>query len=102
MLLYRKGEGEEHFDVFLDIFGGVGAGFGVGPDLFVLFFVEDPGGVEAEVDADVAVLFVGGVVEVGSEGDDFDGVRDALPGSVQTADAGFVRGVPWPRGPRFR
>jgi len=66
-------------------FGGVlvellvGEGFG------------EPRGVEAEVDADVAVLFEAGVVELGAEAEDADGGRLELPESVE--GGGFVFGI---------
>jgi hypothetical protein len=72
-----EGEGEEHLDVLLDVFGGVfvelvvGEGFG------------EPGGVEAEVDADVAILFEAGVVEGGAEAEDADGGGLELPEGVE-------------------
>jgi hypothetical protein len=41
---------------------------------------EDPGGVEAEVDQQVAVLLVAGDIEVGAEAEDVDGVGAQAPG----------------------
>ena len=86
-------------------------------------FVQDPGGVEAEVDADVAVLLVGGLVELGAETDDVDGGWLRAPEGVE-GDLGGWRGagfgasrastssrtrrpcrrgvVRWPRRRRFR
>ena len=147
-----KGEGQEHFDVFLDIaggfaeagFGGIrsgwggagvlegedaglaGAGTGDGfaeavwvcdvvwvcyvvwvcergggfadvvwaceVELFffvdLFFVVEDPGVVEAEVDADVAVLLEAAVVEEGGEADDFDGGGGWFPEDVEVGFGG--------------
>ena len=82
VLLNQQGEGEEFFDVLLDAGGGV---------LVEVFVFEDPGGVEAEVDADVAVLFVAGGVEGGAEAGDADGGRFEAPGGVE---AGGRLGVP--------
>ena len=50
---------------------------------------EGPGGIEAEVYADVAVLFEAGVVEVGAEAEDADGGGAELPERVEL-DAGVV------------
>ena len=81
----REGEGQKHFDILLDVFGGVfvellvGEGFG------------EPGGVEAEVDADVAVLFEAGVVELGAEAEDADRGGLELPEGFE--GGGFVFGV---------
>ncbi len=73
MFFDGEGEGEEHFYVLLDALDGLfvvaelgvgfvvdaGIGVAVGVEAVVFEGVEDPGGVEAEVYADVAVLFVG-------------------------------------------
>ncbi len=89
VFLDGEGEGEEHFDVLLDAAGGLGvvaelgvgfvvaAGLGVavGVEEIVFEGVEHPGGVEAKVDADVAVLLVGGGVEVWCEAEDADCAR---------------------------
>jgi hypothetical protein len=83
----REGEGEKHFDVLLDVFGGVGV---------KVFFIEsfgEPGGVEAEVDADVAVLLVAGVVEAGPEAEDADGGELELPEGVEAAEFALGFGV---------
>ena len=72
-----EGEGEEHLDVLLDVFGGVCV------EVLVFEGFGEPGSVEAEVDADVAVLFVGGVVEVGAEAEDADGGGFELPEGVE-------------------
>ena len=80
-----EGEGEEHLDVLLDVFGGFGAGLFVGVEevLAVFGFVEDPGRVEAEVDTDVAVLLEGGVIEGGAEAEDADRGWRRLPEEVE-------------------
>ncbi len=97
MFFDGEGEGEEHLDVLLDALDGLlvvaelGVGFVVGVCVWVavcvqaIVFVgvEDPGGVEAEVYADVAVLFVGGVLEVGAEADDADGAGFESPEGVE-------------------
>ena len=85
MLLDGEGEGEEHLYVLLDVLGGFGASFFVGVDgVFAVFgLFEDPGGVEAEVDADVTVLLEGGVVEGGAEAEDADGGGRGLPEEVE-------------------
>ena len=62
---------------------GVGVGVAVGVEAVVFEGVEYPGGVEAEVDANVAVLLVGGVVEVGTEADDADGAGLEAPEGVE-------------------
>lgn len=76
-------EREQLFDVLLDAFGG----------LFVEGFVgqlafEGPGCVEAEVDADVAVLLVAAGVEVRAEADDANAGGLEAPEGVE---AGGVR-----------
>ncbi len=97
------------------MFGGLGAGFFVVPDFFL---VENPGGVEAEVDADVAVLLEGGVVEFGAEGEELYGFGAALPEAVEACERRVRRsraatsfrtrrqylrgGYPWLRRRRFR
>ena len=73
----REGEGEEHLDVLLDVFGGVFV------EVLVFEGFGEPGSVEAEVDADVAVLFEAGVVELGAEADDSDGGGLELPEGVE-------------------
>ena len=73
VFLDGEGEGEEHLDVLLDVFGG-----GL-VELIVFEGLGEPGGVEAEVDADVAVLFEAGVVELRAEADDADGGGLRLP-----------------------
>ncbi len=83
MFFDGEGEGEEFFDVLLDVPGGVFVEF---------FFVEgfgEPGGIEAEVDADVAVLLEAGVVELGAEAEDADGGGLELPEGVEV-DEGVV------------
>lgn len=52
--------------------------------------VKDPGGVEAEVDADVTVLIEAGVVEGGAEAYDADGGGTELPERVELALVGEV------------
>jgi hypothetical protein len=83
----RQGEGEEHLYVLLDVLGG----FGV--EVFVVEGFGEPGGVEAEVDADVAVLLVAGVVEAGPEAEDADGGGLELPESVEAAELVLGLGV---------
>jgi hypothetical protein len=71
----------------LDVLGGS----------FVEFLViegfGEPWGVEAEVDADVAVLFEGGVVELGAEAEDADGRGLELPEGVEGGGFGDLRGA---------
>ena len=79
----------------LDVFGGGRVEF------FVFEGFGEPWGVEAEVDADVAVLFEAGVVELGAEADDADGGGLELPEGVEAnglevsvnVDAGVARVV---------
>src|ERR1700722_14893973 len=77
VFLDREGEGQEHFDVLLDVFGGifveplVGEGFG------------EPWGVEAEVEADVAVLLEAGIVELRAEAEDADGGGLEFPEGIE-------------------
>ena len=78
-----EGEGEELFDVLLDAF------LRVLVERFVFCAFEGPGRVEAEVDADVAVLFVGAEVEVGAEADDADAGGLEAPGGVEACGAGL-------------
>src|ERR1700744_814873 len=79
-------EGEELFDVLLDAAGGFGlervAG---GSSLRALACngLEGPGRVEAEVDADLAVLLVAAEVEVGTKADDADARGLEAPLSVE-------------------
>jgi len=82
-----EGEGEEHFNVLLDVFGGVGV------EVFFVEGVGEPGGVEAEVDADVAVLLVTGIVEAGPEAEDADGGGLELPEGVEAAEFALGFGV---------
>jgi len=81
----REGEGQKHLNILLDVFGGV----------FVEVFVGEgfgqPGCVEAEVDADVAVLLEAGIVELGAEAEDADGGGLELPEGVE--GGGLVFGV---------
>src|SRR5712691_10140498 len=56
-----ESEGQKHLYILLNVFGGIFV------ELFVFEGFGEPGGVEAEVDADMAVLFEGGVVELGAE-----------------------------------
>ena len=72
-----EGEGQKHLYILLNVFGGVFV------ELFVFEGFGEPGGVETEVDADVAVLFEAGVVELGAEAEDFDGGGLELPRIVQ-------------------
>ena len=82
----RKGEGEEHLDVLLDVFGGVFV------EVLVVEGFGEPRGVEAEVDADVPVLLEGSIVEAGTEADDFDGGGLALPEGVKGGGLGDLNG----------
>ena len=69
--------------------GGFGVEFALGGLAAGGF--EGPGGVEAEVDADVAVLGVAGLVELGAEAEDADGGWALLPeggGGVRFAGEG--------------
>ena len=105
-----EGEGEEGFDVALDVGGGVGflvlvvgrgaeaeevGGFVVLFSLvicFVFVFVEDPGVVGAEVYADLAILLEAGGVELRAEADDADGAWLELPEGVEAGGGvEFVR-----------
>ena len=83
VLFDGEGEGEEFFDVLLNAPGGL---FVEG---LVLCAFEGPGCVEAEVDADVAVLFVAAEVEVGAEADDADADGLEAPGGVEAGGGGF-------------
>ena len=79
---------------------GVGVGVAVGVEAIVFEGVEYPGGVEAEVDANVAVLLVGGGVEVGAEADDADGAGLEPPESIElVGGAGCGRDVGGPEVP---
>ncbi len=70
-------EGEQLFDVLLDAGSGVPVERCAG-----LFFIEHPGCVEPEVDADVAVLLEAAIIEAGAKADDSDGGRLEAPGGV--------------------
>src|ERR1700744_5856633 len=83
VLFDGEGEGEELLDVLLDALGG----FGVERFFFSTF--EGPGSVEAEVDADVAVLLVGAEVEVGAEADDADADGLEAPGGIEAGRGRF-------------
>ena len=74
VLFDGEGEGEELFDILLHAFGGVFVEGFLLLNRFEGLGVSDrgPGSVEAEVDADVAVLLVAAEVEVGAEADDAD------------------------------
>jgi hypothetical protein len=85
VLFDGEGEGEEHLDILLDVLGGAVV------EVLVVYGFGEPGGVEAEVDADVAVLFEGGVVESGAEAEDSDGGGLPLPEGVEAN--GFEVGV---------
>jgi hypothetical protein len=87
VFLDREGEGEKHFDVLLDVFGG---GF---VELFVFEGLGEPRRVEAEVDADVAVLVEAGVVEGWAEAEDADGGGLKLPDRIETGEFGVDVGV---------
>ncbi len=120
MFFDGEGEGEEELNILLDVgcvvivVGGLGAADGDDSGLVVLGrgvvivaggvwrvvvvvvvvvgVVEDPGVVEAEVDADVAVLGEAGVVEVGAEADDLDSGGVGSPEGVE-AGSGVAIGV---------
>ncbi len=77
MLFDGEGEGEKFFDVLLNALCGVGV------EGFVFSAFKSPGRVEAEVDADVAVLFVGAEIEVGAEADDADAGGLEPPAGVE-------------------
>ena len=65
-----------------------------------VFVFQDPGGVEAEVYADVAVLFEAGGVEVGAEAYYADSGGFQLPEGVELGFVvGFGGGVGGPEGP---
>ena len=86
VFFHGEGEGEEHFDVLLDALLGEGFEVGgglVGGEVFEGDVVEDPWRVESEVDADVAVLLKGGVVEAGAEAEEADGGGLELPEWVE-------------------
>jgi len=89
VLLDQKGEGEQFFDVLLD----VDLGFFVEGLVLerVLIGFWNPRGVEAEVDEDMAVLLVSGDVEAGAEAEDADGVGAQLPGGVGIGEGGGVK-----------
>src|SRR5260370_31785828 len=80
-----EGEGQEHLYILLNVFGGVCV------ELFVFEGFGEPGSVEAEVDADVAVLFKAGVVELRAEAADFGG--GGLGRSEGVEGGGFKLGV---------
>ena len=92
MFFYGQGEGEELFDVLLDAKGGVA----VEPIVVDDLVAQGERGIEAEIDADVAVAFVGAVVELRAEADDADAGGFEAPGAVelrgQAAAIEVVRG----------
>ena len=89
VFLDREGERKEHLDVLLNALlrGLVEVGVFEG-------VVEDPGGVEAEVDADVPVLFIGGLVEHGAEAEDLDGGWLGEPKGVECGGPFGIFGGP--------
>ena len=78
-----ESEGEKLFDVLLNPLGGL---FVEG---LVLCTFEGPGSVEAEVDADVAVLLVRAEVEVGAEANDANADGLEAPSGVEAGWTGF-------------
>src|SRR5208283_4771172 len=82
VFLHQEGEGEEFFDVLLDVdLRGLVEGLVFGGLLRRIGgrWVRDPGGVDAEVDQEVAVLLVSGDVEARAEAEDADGVGAQPP-----------------------
>lgn len=69
----REREGEEHLYILLNVFGGIFV------EIFLFEGFGEPGSVETEVDADVAVLFEAVVIKPRSEAEDFDGGGLGLP-----------------------
>jgi hypothetical protein len=80
-----QGEGQEHFDILLNVFGGDVVEF------FVFEGFGEPWGVEAEVDTDVSILLEGGIVKLGAEAEDADGRRLKLPDGIEAG--GFEAGI---------
>ena len=72
-----EGKSQELLYVLLNVLGGVFV------ELFVVEGFGEPGGVEAEIDADVAVLLEAGVVELGAEAEDADGGGAELPEGIE-------------------
>jgi len=77
VLFDGESEGEKHFDILLDVFCGVGV------KRFVVEGFGEPGSVEAEINADVAILFVGGVVELGAEAEEAHSGLLRLPDGIE-------------------
>lgn len=81
MLFDEECKRQEHFNVLLDMFRGI---------LVKVFFIEafgNPGRIEAEIDADVSVLFVNGIVEVGTEAENTDSARQRLPKRIEPSES---------------
>src|SRR5215469_187905 len=89
VLLDRESEGEEHLDVLLDALL-----CGLVEVCVVEGVVHDPRGVEAEVDSDVAVLFVGGLVELWAEAEDLHSGWLGEPEGVESGGTFGVFGSP--------
>lgn len=83
VFFYQKRKGKEHFDILLDMFR---CGF---IELFVFEVFGEPWGVEAEVDADVAVLVEAGVVELWPEAEDANGRGLLTPERIESCGTGF-------------
>lgn len=86
VLFDEEGEGEELFDVLLDVdLSGLVEGSVVGREgqRDRELRIGDPGGVDAEVDEDLAVLLEAGAVEFGAEAEDSDSVRAHVPGVLR-------------------
>ena len=83
VLLNAQGEGDQLFNVLLKMFLLLALRVG----RVEINFFQQKRRVEAEVDADVAVAFVGGVVELGAVADDADDARLLLPDHVQAVTA---------------
>ena len=86
MFFDREGKSQQHLDILLNAFLGQLVEF-------VIFegVVHDPGGVEAEVDANVAVLLVSGIVEVRAEAENADGGGLELPKGIESG--GWIVGI---------
>src|SRR5579875_3382210 len=85
MLLDEQGKGEQLFDILL-----YADGRGAVQTLIDEFVIEGEGGIEAEVDADVAVGLIGAVVELRAETGDADSGRLQTPGWVQLGVSGVL------------
>ena len=83
----REGEGEEHLDVLLNVFGGVFV------EVLVVEGFGEPRRVEAEVDTDVPVLFESGIVEAGAKANNSDGCGLPLPEGIECCGFGDLIGA---------